>query len=592
MSTRLTTHPDVEAETQRQATAMLFRNAEFALGVHLVNAALLVGVITYAQPSKTAAVAWWGLVSIAAINRYLLARWFRRAQPDAAAAAIWRRRYVIATTLLSAAWGLGAPLFMWNGSDEVLLFTGLVLAGMVGAKYLHRTLNGSIRLGLETAHLAESLKEANALAERALSERKALAESTRRERDFAESLIDTAQAMVVVLDLEARIVRINRYTEDLSGYTLVQVQGTNWYSIFSPPELREMARLQYDAMIQEGGIQTNISQILTRDGRKLTVEWRDKTLEDADGNTIGMLAIGLDVTQREKLVESQRLLSAAVAQSPMSIVVADASGSIVFVNDGFTRTTGYSWAEAIGENPRVLKSGHTPMPVYEELWSALTSGRPWFGEFLNKKKNGELYWEEARISPIVDAIGRITHFLAVKEDITQRKEMEEELKRLATTDPLTGVANRRRFLEEVEMELARHRRFQKPSSLLMLDIDHFKHTNDTHGHAMGDALLKHLAGLSRLRLRRLDLFGRLGGEEFGILLPGTDGPGARIFADQFRAFVADNPLPSSMGPLPMTISIGVTGFDPGDEGPDSILVRADQALYRAKTNGRNRVEVG
>ena len=1025
MSTPSHPHLDIESETQRQMTALLYRNAGFALGVHLVNSALLAWVNLYLRAPRRVVFAWWGLVVSAAIGRYLLTRGFQAVRPDATAAMAWRRRFILATTLLSLAWGLGAPVFMWHGPEGAFLFTGLVLAGMVagavpllssvptalhafvglvgvpmttvvllqartpihwafglmcliflgyvlsGAKYLHQTLGVSVRLGLEQARLAANLERANATAERALWERKEQEEATRRERDFAESLIATAQAIVVVLDPEGRILRLNQYMEDLSGYRLEEILGADWFSIFSPPGDRDTARTRFRTMILEARGLATTSEILAKDERRLLVEWHDKPLKGPDGATLGLLAVGQDVTQREKLAESQRLLSAAVEQSHASIVITDTDGRIQFVNAGFTRTTGYTQEEAIGQNPRFLKSGLTPMETFEEMWSTITSGRTWHGELLNRKKNGELYWETAHITPIVDADGRIAHYLAVKDDITQRKRMEEalrerkqflstilenepecvkvldadgtllqmnraglamlevdsleeakafgmehfvapehraafeemshralegqtgklefqiqgnrgtrrrlethaaplrdasgrithvlgvtrdvtdrwaaeerlalslrgsglalgdwhipsgtlvfgegwtkllgyepsellgnttalagllnledvpatraalvrhlkgetpifetevrmrhkdgrwlwvlaramaverdangravrvagtakdvthrkeaeaeiarlsqwnelllnsagegiyavnldgcctylnpaaiemlgfspeevlgqpqhdlfhhhhidgspylpedcpirqtlndgiqrkaedgftrkngeifparltvtpmhesgrimgavavfedithhremelELKRLATTDPLTGVANRRRFLEEVDMELARHKRFGKPAALLMVDVDHFKGVNDTYGHATGDAVLQHLAGLSRLRLRRLDLFGRLGGEEFGILLPGTDGPGAQGFAELFRRHVADTPAQTEAGEISLAVSIGVTLFGPGDAAPDSILARADTALYRAKAGGRNRVEVG
>ena len=186
--------------------------------------------------------------------------------------------------------------------------------------------------------------------------------------------------------------------------------------------------------------------------------------------------------------------------------------------------------------------------------------------------------------------GHLVGVAVVFQDIARRKALEMELTRLATTDPLTGVANRRRFIEELEMELARIRRFGRPAALLMVDIDHFKSVNDTHGHAVGDAVLQHLAELSRHRLRAIDLFGRLGGEEFGILLPGTDAAGAWKCAESLRRHVAETPLQSSRGAIPFTVSIGLTVFESGDDAPDGILARADAALYRAKLGGRNRVE--
>ncbi|WP_243384171.1 sensor domain-containing diguanylate cyclase [Geothrix alkalitolerans] len=629
-------HPDVEAEAQRRMTAQMFKNAPFTWGVHLANAALLAWAnVSQAVPQRLA-LAWWGLVAVLATGRYALARRFAAANPDAGAAMVWRRRYVVATAFVSAAWGTGAVLFVWNGTGEARMFTGLVLAGMIagavpilaavpaalwvfvtlaglpmaaaillraqshlpwayglmclifmgyllaGAKYLHGMLGIATRLGLRQARLAQNL-------EQALDQRKELEEAMRRERDFAEGLIDTAQAIVIVLDAEGRILRFNRFAEELSGYAQSEVQNADWFAIFPLEAERNEARARFQEAVAGGRSTANTSEILARDGRTILVEWHDKPLRDAGGAVIGLLALGQDVTEREKLAESQRLLSAAVEQSVASIVITDTHADIQFVNAGFTRSTGYTPTEAIGQNPRILKSGHTPQKTFEDMWAALDQGLPWEGELVNRKKNGEEYWELARISPIVDTSGRTTHYLAVKEDITQRKAMEAELQRLATTDPLTGVANRRRFLQEMDLELARHKRFHKPAAFLLLDLDHFKQVNDAHGHAVGDLALKHLAELARVRLRRLDLFGRLGGEEFGVLLPGTDQAGAMALAEYFRSQVAHTPVQSGAGPIILTVSIGLTAFDPGDAAPDAILARADAALYRAKEGGRNRV---
>ncbi|WP_257311430.1 sensor domain-containing diguanylate cyclase [Geothrix fuzhouensis] len=633
---------DIECETQRRLTDQLFRNAPFTWAAHLVNAALLAGVNATQDTPPWVAAGWWALIAAAGTARYALAR-HHAISPNAETPLAWQRRYVRATAFLSASWGAGALLFVFTGGEGARLFTGLVVAGMVagvvpllvsvpaalqafvglaglpmaaavlikahtpvqwafgfmslvfmgyilsGAKHLHRMLEVSIRLGLEQGRLAESLEQAHAAAARTLTERKDLEEAMRRERDFAEGLIDTAQAIVIVLDLEGRILRFNRFMEELSGYAQSELQNADWFAIFPLEAEQSEARARFQEAVAGGRSTANTSGILARDGRRILVEWHDKPLRDADGTIIGLLALGQDVTERERLAESQRLLSAAVEQSIASIVITDTHADIQFVNAGFTRSTGYTLAESIGQNPRILKSGHTPPKTFEDMWAALNRGLPWEGELVNRKKNGEEYWELARISPVVDVGGRTTHYLAVKEDITQRKAMEEELQRLATTDPLTGVANRRRFLQEMDMELARHKRFQKPAAFLLLDLDHFKRVNDTYGHATGDLALRHLAELARMRLRRLDLFGRLGGEEFGILLPGTGEAGAVAFAEHFRHQVAHTPVPSGAGPITLTVSLGLTTFDPGDADPDAILARADAALYRAKEGGRNRV---
>ncbi|TWA69125.1 PAS domain S-box-containing protein/diguanylate cyclase (GGDEF)-like protein [Azospirillum brasilense] len=174
-------------------------------------------------------------------------------------------------------------------------------------------------------------------------------------------------------------------------------------------------------------------------------------------------------------------------------------------------------------------------------------------------------------------------------DVTALKESEERLRRLSITDPLTGVSNRRHFVEAAEQELARARRHGRPVTLLMLDLDHFKSINDTHGHAVGDEALRTFTAAGRALLRENDLLGRTGGEEFAILLPETDVAGARMVAERIRRRTAELAVPSGDQAVRFTVSIGVACCAAGTRDVDAMLSSADEALYRAKAAGRNRV---
>jgi diguanylate cyclase (GGDEF)-like protein/PAS domain S-box-containing protein len=214
-------------------------------------------------------------------------------------------------------------------------------------------------------------------------------------------------------------------------------------------------------------------------------------------------------------------------------------------------------------------------------------------EFRTRTRDGSWRWILARgmlVSHTPE--GKPLRMIGVHTDISTAKKAEQELVQLANTDFLTGAYNRRRFFEDMETELSRSKRSDRPAVLLMVDIDHFKRINDTYGHATGDAVLTHFAGLAMGTLRRADRFGRLGGEEFAFLLPETDMVHARQFADRFRCLVADTPARTRKGPISITISIGIADFGPGDITTDSIVARADAALYRAKESGRNRVSEG
>jgi diguanylate cyclase (GGDEF)-like protein/PAS domain S-box-containing protein len=266
----------------------------------------------------------------------------------------------------------------------------------------------------------------------------------------------------------------------------------------------------------------------------------------------------------------------------------------------FIKLTGYNLEEVRGQTPRIMKSGQTPPEVYEELWQTILAGNEWRGEFLNRKKNGELFWESASISSITDPKGTITHFIGIREDISDRKASEEkirllnaELEKLAMTDYLTNLNNRRFFIQRGVEEIKRAHRNSQPLALLMVDIDEFKNVNDTYGHEIGDLALQHVAEVMKSSLREIDLLGRLGGEEFAALLPNTTLEDALLSAERVRETIANMSLEIAGQVLsnPITISVGVATITDGMSGIDDLLRKADIALYRAKNNGRNCVSV-
>jgi PAS domain S-box-containing protein len=164
------------------------------------------------------------------------------------------------------------------------------------------------------------------------------------------------------------------------------------------------------------------------DGDVRTLETRGQVIRDTGGRPLRIIGTSMDITERKQAEEELKKLSQAVEQSPASVVITNLSGVIEYVNPKFCEVTGYTLEEAIGKNPRILKSGHTPPQVYRELWQTIKAGYEWRGEFQNKKKNGELYWESATISPLKSADSAIAYYLAVKEDITERKKMEESIR--------------------------------------------------------------------------------------------------------------------------------------------------------------------
>jgi diguanylate cyclase (GGDEF)-like protein/PAS domain S-box-containing protein len=293
---------------------------------------------------------------------------------------------------------------------------------------------------------------------------------------------------------------------------------------------------------------------------------------------------------RTEMEAHNKLLIAALEAAANGIVITDKDAIITWVNPAFARLTGYTLEEAVGNNPSKLsKSGLQDDTVYQNMWATLLAGQHWRGELINKHKNGSLYHEELNIAPVKNSTGEITHFIGIKEDITERKELEAQLQKLASTDPLTGLFNRRVFLEQLEQELAKVARLPNYSAvLLMLDLDFFKRINDTYGHATGDEMLKAFADITRNNSRTIDVPARLGGEEFAILLCGTNQNDAVTVAERLREQVAGIVFEHKMGLVRITVSIGGAALSVNDTNVEAVLHRADAALYEAKDRGRNR----
>ncbi|MGZ5008565.1 MAG: GGDEF domain-containing response regulator [Methylobacter sp.] len=293
---------------------------------------------------------------------------------------------------------------------------------------------------------------------------------------------------------------------------------------------------------------------------------------------------------RTEMEARNNLLIAALEAAANGIVITDKDATVIWANSAFGRLTGYSPEEAVGNKPnQLLKSGLQEKTFYEDMWGDLLLGQHWRGELINKRKNGSLYHEELSIAPVKNSAGEITHFIGIKEDISARKEMEAQLQKLASTDPLTGLANRRVFLELLEQERAKVARLPHYSAvLLMMDLDFFKRINDDYGHATGDAVLTLFADIARNSSRTIDVPARLGGEEFAILLSGADKNDAMIMAERLREQVAAAVIDHQAGPVRITVSIGATVLLADDSNSEAVLHRADVALYEAKEKGRNR----
>ena len=263
---------------------------------------------------------------------------------------------------------------------------------------------------------------------------------------------------------------------------------------------------------------------------------------------------------------------------------------IVYVNKAFTELTGYTYNDVIGKNPRILQSSETNKETKKIIKHGLEKKIPIRVTIKNYSKTGEEYWLDLSILPLKDTQGVVTHFVAIERDITEQKNIENNLEMLSMTDPLTGLLNRRAFDQLLENELSRFKRSGEKYSLLMLDIDHFKLINDTHGHLIGDIAMQRITQICQSNLRLHDKMARLGGDEFCVLLPCTDKKTAFKIAEKIRKIISNTLIKTKNGKdFLLTISIGISEITNKDISHEDILNRADENLYNAKNSGRNHV---
>ena len=334
--------------------------------------------------------------------------------------------------------------------------------------------------------------------------------------------------------------------------------------------------------------------------------WTETFMEaefDPEGSPMRFFGVAKDITEQRVARATLQLTANVFNHAREGVTITDADGSIIDVNAAFTRITGYSREEVLGQNPRILQSGRQTKEFYVALWRDLLASDHWSGEIWNKRKNGEIYPELLNISAVKDAQGNVGQYVGLFTDITVRRQMEDKVHQMAFFDPLTRLPNRRTLSDRLGQTMASSKRSGRYGALMVLDLDNFKPLNDAHGHAAGDLLLEAVAGRMMACVREVDTVARIGGDEFVVLLSELDTDRsesmaqAGLIAEKIRlALAAPYSLPltrqgqeASAVEHRCTASIGVVLFLNHEASQEDILRWADAAMYQAKAAGRNAI---
>ena len=269
------------------------------------------------------------------------------------------------------------------------------------------------------------------------------------------------------------------------------------------------------------------------------------------------------------------------------ITITDPAGNIIEVNDTFTKITGYSREEIIGQNTRILQSGRQSPEFYAEMWQAISTTGYWTGEVWNRHKNGEIYAETITISAVKDTVGEVSNYVALFSDITQIKDHQGQLERMAHYDVLTNLPNRTLLTDRLSQAMLQCNQHDQSLAVVYLDLDHFKEVNDIHGHDVGDELLIALSIRMKEALREGDTLARIGGDEFvAVLTDLTTVEDCEPVLERLL-FAASKPVTVHDVLLNVSASIGVTLYPQDSVDTDQLLRHADQAMYMAKQAGKN-----
>ncbi|MDP3694255.1 EAL domain-containing protein [Bradyrhizobium sp.] len=405
--------------------------------------------------------------------------------------------------------------------------------------------------------------------------------------------IESTPNGLCIFNADLRVVISNSHFAAMYGLTSAQIQpGT---------PLREILHSRVESCFCPTNAEEYVADCLSSASSRETLHTTD---ELCNGKVIavsrhpmlggGLIEVHRDITDvrlaeiraeagRQELIGKQFAIDQAVI-----VAVTDLTGSITQANDNFCRISGYSRAELLGRNHRILNSGTHSREFFRDMYRCIAKGEVWRGELCNRSKSGMLYWVDTVITPQLGSDGKPIAYMAIRVDITARKYAEAQISYAATHDALTGLANRAALLERMDEALARMQQHGGALTALMLDLDGFKCVNDTLGHAAGDALLKQLAERFKSSLGETDMIARLGGDEFAIIRTGlTDQREDTIGLCVRLLELAAEPFRLDGQDVCIGTSIGIALAPMNGTNAGELLKKADLAMYRVKSEGRN-----
>ncbi|MBA6350837.1 bifunctional diguanylate cyclase/phosphodiesterase [Colwellia sp. BRX9-1] len=391
---------------------------------------------------------------------------------------------------------------------------------------------------------------------------------------------------IFVKDNECRLLLVNDAFCQVFNLTRNEIIGKTLAETVPPSERDHF--LAIDRLVLDKGEAILSEETLTINGSETRVILtRKNRFIDGKGDYF-IVGVINDITKRKLAEEELKLAASVFTHAGEGIMITDAKGTIINVNNTFVTSTGYSAVEAIGQKPNFLQSGIHPAEFYSEILQVLQSKGAWSGEIWNSRKNGEIHAEMLNISSVKDVHGQISNYVGLFTDITPMKEHQTQLEHIAHYDVLTNLPNRVLLADRLSQSMLQCSRNMQTLAVVFLDLDGFKLVNDEHGHDVGDELLVEISIRMKAALREGDTLARIGGDEFVAVLTNlTKVEDCEPILDRLL-LAASEPVTLSNVVLNVSTSIGVTLYPQDSVDADQLMRHADQAMYVAKESGKNR----
>ncbi|MDT8406644.1 MAG: EAL domain-containing protein [Methylococcales bacterium] len=401
------------------------------------------------------------------------------------------------------------------------------------------------------------------------------------------AILNHSPYLVALKDTAGRYQFANYRFSELFGVQTERIIGYTDQQIFAPEMAKMLRKGDLEAMEKQQVIHNR--QALTLGAREVLLESTYFPIYDSHGVVQSICLQAIDNTEKHQAEEQLRMAAKVFDRAGEAIMITDAKGHIMKVNDVFSQITGYAAAEVIGKNPSILQSGQHDASFYQIMWKSIQETGGWQGEITNRRADGSYYPEWLTISSVHDGSGNVLNYVGIFSDISAMKASQNQIQHMATHDDLTGLPNRTLLMDRLKHHIAVAKRKNELIAVLFIDLDNFKNVNDALGHDAGDILLKQASSRLLACLRGSDTLARLGGDEFVALLIDIDAseinPIAVRIVDSLSAsfHIYDRDCYVSC-------SMGISVFPQDGEDSTTLVKNADTAMYRAKELGRNQFQ--